>query len=69
MVEDLDQVLNIGELEDGQPSMSNVSQLVVNNHDEADDHVGGSEASQTDEGFLADAGPWRVADAKEDWLK
>lgn len=69
MVQDLDEVLNIGELEDGQPAMLDVTQLVVNEEDKADEQVGCSEASQTDEGFLADASPWGMADAKEDWLE
>lgn len=68
MVQSLHEVLNIGELEDGQPSMLDVTKLIVNEHDEADDHVGCSESSQTNEGFLADIGPWGMADAKEDRL-
>jgi hypothetical protein len=42
--------------------------LVVDDHAKADGHVGGGETSKGDQGLLADADPWRVADAKEDWL-
>lgn len=69
MVQDLDEVLDIGELEDGQPSTLEVSQLIVGDQEEADEQVGCSEASQTDEGFLADATPRGMTDAQEDWLK
>lgn len=68
MIQGLDEVLNVGEIEDSQPSMLEVSELVVDDCDETKDHIGCGHTSQTHERFLTNARPWRVADAKEDGL-
>ena len=68
MVEKLKEVRNVGELEDSQPAMIVTLDLVVEDHEEADDKAGKSDTTQTDENLLADAHPWRMADAQEDWL-
>lgn len=57
MIQDLEEVLNVGELEDGQPSMLEVSKFVFNDDAEADEHIGCSQTSQTDEALLVDGGP------------
>jgi hypothetical protein len=69
MVQNLDEVLKVGELEDGQPSMVVMLDLIIDDHDEAGDQVGCNQTSQTDESLLANAEPWRMADAKEDGLR
>jgi hypothetical protein len=68
LVEKLKEVRNVGELEDSQPAMIVTLDLVVEDHEEADDKAGKSDTTQTDENLLADAHPWRMADAQEDWL-
>jgi hypothetical protein len=68
LVEKLKEVRNVGELEDSQPAMIVTLDLVVEDHEEADDKAGKSDTTQTDENLLADAHPGRMADAQEDWL-
>jgi hypothetical protein len=63
LVEKLKKVRNVGELEDSQPTMIVTIDLVVENHEEADDEVGKCDATQRDENLLANAYPWRMADA------
>jgi hypothetical protein len=63
LVEKLKKVRNVGELEDSQPTMIVTIDLVVENHEEADDEVGKCDSTQRDENLLADAYPWRMADA------
>jgi len=60
MVQDLEEVLHIGELENGHPAMLVMSELIVDDHEEADEHVGRSHTSKTDKGLLSDTNPWRV---------
>ena len=69
MVENLNTILDVGELEEGKQSIIGVFDLVVNDHGKADSKVRPSQATNTNEGFLTDRGPWRVADAKEDGLE
>jgi hypothetical protein len=68
LVEKLKEVRNVGELEDSQPAMFIMINLVVEDHEEAHDKVGKGETTQSDENLLADARPWRMADAQKDWL-
>lgn len=69
MVENLNTILDVGELEEGKQSIIGVFDLVVDDHGEADSKVGCSQATKTNEGFLTDGGPWRVTDTKEDGLQ
>lgn len=55
MVQSLNEVLDVGEFEESQPSVVVVLDLIVDDHDEASNHVGCNYASQTDKSFLADA--------------
>ena len=43
-------------------------EIIVDDHDEADEKVGGSDTSKNDQSLLTDGDPWRVADAQEDGL-
>jgi hypothetical protein len=45
-----------------------VLKIVLDTHEETDEQVGGGDTSEEDQRPLADEGPWRVADAKEDGL-
>ena len=69
LVEKLKRVLNVRELEDGEPTTVVARDLVVDDHEEADEQVCYSQASKAGESLLADAGPWGVAEAKEDGLE
>ena len=68
LIEGQQAVRDVGELKGSRPSVLVALDLVVDDHAKADGHVGGGETSKTDQGLLADAHPWRVADAKEDGL-
>lgn len=65
MVENLNTILDVGELEEGKQSIIGVFDLVVNDHGKADSKVGCSQTTKTNKGFLTDGCPWRMADAKE----
>jgi hypothetical protein len=69
LVEGQHAIGNVGEVEGSGPSALILLQLVVDDHARADDHVCGSESSKADQGFLANAEPWRVADAQKDGLE
>lgn len=43
-------------------------EIIVDDHDEANEKVGGSDTSKNDQSLLADGDPWRVADTQEDGL-
>ena len=68
LVQSQHEVGHVGEFEGSQPSVLVATDLVVDDHAEADGHIDGSESSKTDQGLLADTEPWRVADTKEDGL-
>jgi hypothetical protein len=61
LVEELKKVLNVRELEDGEPTTVVARDLVVDDHEEADEQVCRSQGSKAGESLLADAGPWGVA--------
>lgn len=68
MIQELEEECNIGELEWGIPAALVVLDLVVNDHEEGDKQVCSDQTSETDEGLLTNANPWRVADTKKDGL-
>jgi len=68
LIQKLNEVLNVRELEGGEPATVVALDLVVDDNQKADKQVCCNQAAKTDESFLADADPWRVADAKEDGL-
>ena len=68
LIKHLQEIHNVRELEASQPTMVIALDLVVDDHQEADEKVHGGEESQADQSLLADADPWRVAYAEEDWL-
>jgi hypothetical protein len=68
VVQKLKEVLNVRELEGGEPAAVVALDLVFDDHQEANEQVCCSKAAKTDESLLADADPWRVADTKEDGL-
>jgi hypothetical protein len=44
-------------------------ELVVDDHHETNEEVGGSDSSESDQSLLTDGDPWGVAHAQEDGLK
>ena len=62
------QVDDVGEFEGSEPAMLIELEVVLDDHEEADEKVGGSETSEGDQSLLANGNPWRVADTKEDGL-
>lgn len=69
LVESQREVGNIGRFKEGRPSMLVDINVVVEDHGETDSHIDGGETSKTDQGLLANAHPWRVADAEKDGLR
>jgi len=68
MVKKLEEGRDIGKLEEGDQARVVALDLVLDQCQESDEQVCSSQASESDESLLADANPWRVADAKEDGL-
>ncbi len=68
MTQKLKEVLDVGELEGREPAAVEARELVIDDHEEGDEQVCCSQGSKTDESLLADAGPLRMAEAKEDGL-
>jgi hypothetical protein len=49
--------------------------LIIDDHDEAGQHVGSNDTTEADQSLLADGNPWGVADSQEyglirvnDWI-
>lgn len=58
MVEKLNEVRDVGKLEDGDHAGMVALEFVLDECQEADEHVCCSQASKADESLLTDADPW-----------
>lgn len=68
VIEELQEVCNVCELEDCQQAMLLNLEVIVDDHDEADEEIRSGETSKTNQSLLSNTSPWRMANAKKDWL-
>lgn len=67
-VQNLQEVGDVGEIKDGQPSTVVSVEIKIDEHDEAKRQVGGRDETKSEQRLLVDADPWGMADAEKDGL-